>query len=339
MEYRNLGRSGLKVSSLCIGTMTWGISTDEEEAQRIVDEALDHGINFFDTANVYAQGASEEILGRALARDGKRERCVVATKFTGRMGPGPNDSGSSRRHMMLACEASLRRLRTDWIDLYYVHFMDLETPLEEILQGLDDLVRQGKVRYIGTSKWVPSLIAEAVMASLHYGWARFVAEQPPYNLLDRSIEKELVWTCLRHGIGLVTWAPLATGILSGQYQSVDDRPKGSRAETGGIPASRLTEGALERVRALKPLAEARGLTLAQFALAWVRQQPGVTAPILGVRTVEHLRSALAIEEVRLTPEELQRVDEIAPPGSAVSDYWDANTFRRLWPQVLRQWGR
>lgn len=338
MEYRTLGRSGLKVSSLCVGTMTWGASTDEAEAQRIVDAALDRGVNFFDTANVYSRGASEEIVGRALARAGKREQAVVATKFTGNMGQGVNEGGSSRYHMMRACDESLRRLQTDHIDLYYVHFMDMLTPLDEVLQTMDDLVRQGKVRYIGTSKWVPSLLAEAILTSTHYGWSRFVAEQPPYNLLDRSIEKELVWTALRHGIGLVPWAPLATGILTGQYESAAERPQGSRAERGGIQTTRLTDPAVERARALKPLAQERGITLAQFALAWVHQQPGITAPILGVRKLDHLTSALDALEIRLTPEELDRVDEIAAPGSAVSNYWDANTFARLRPAVLKHRG-
>lgn len=336
MEYRNLGRSGVKVSSLCVGTMTWGSTTDEGEAQRIVDVALDRGVNFFDTANAYNNGVSEEILGRALAREGKRDRCVVATKFTSSMGRGPNEGGSSRYHLMQACEASLRRLQTDRIDLYYVHFMDLDTPVDEVLQGLDDLVHHGKARYIGTSKWVPSLLAEAILTSIHHGWSRFVAEQPPYNLLDRSIEKELVWTALRHGVGLVPWAPLATGILSGQYDSAGSRPEGSRAELGGVGATRLTEAAVARAKALQPLAEARGITLAEFSLAWVHQQPAVTAPILGIRILDHLQSALKALEVKLSQEELDRVDEIAPPGSAVSNYWDSNTFALLRPRNLKR---
>ncbi len=332
MEYRQLGRSGVRVSSLCVGTMTWGSSTDEPAAQEILDQGMERGINFFDTANVYTRGTSEEMLGRAMARDGKRDKLFVATKFTGNMGDGPNEGGSSRYHIMQQAEASLRRLQTDRIDLYYVHFMDMRTPVDEVLGALDDLVRQGKVRYLGTSKWVPSLLTEAILTSSRYGWSRFVAEQPPYNLLDRSIEKELVWTALRHGVGLVPWAPLATGMLTGQYQSTDDHPEGSRNQSGrGIGSTRMTEAAIERVKALAPLAEARGLTLAQFALAWVHQQPGVTAPILGVRKLDHLVSALEGLEASLTAAELDAVDAVAVPGSAVSDYWDANTFSRLHP--------
>ncbi|NUQ01131.1 MAG: aldo/keto reductase [Armatimonadetes bacterium] len=334
MEYRSLGRSGAKVSALCLGTMTWGGRTDEPAAQQILDFAMERGINFVDTANVYTRGVSEEILGRAMARDSKRDQLFVATKFTGNMGPGPNEGGSSRYHIMRACEASLRRLQTDRIDLYYVHFMDMVTPVDEVLGALDDLVRQGKVNYLGTSKWVPSLLAEAIMTSIHYGYSRFVAEQPPYNLLDRSVEKELVWTALRHGVGLVPWAPLATGILSGQYQSADDRPEGSRAAGNGINAARMTDAAVERAEQLKPLAEAKGLTLAQFSLAWLSQQPAVTAPILGVRELRHLESALPAFENPLTAAELDQVDAIAPPGSVVSDYWDQNTFSRIRPACL-----
>lgn len=334
MEYRNLGASGLKVSSLCVGTMTWGGRTDEAEATRIVDVALDRGVNFFDTANVYSRGVSEEMLGRILARDGKRRNAVVATKFTGAMGSDPNDQGSGRRHIMQQVEDSLRRLQTDWIDLYYIHFMALDTPLEETLRALDDLVRAGKVRYLGTSKYVPTLLAEAALLCAQHGWARIVAEQPPYNLLDRSVEKELVWTCLRHGIGLVPWAPLGTGILTGQYTSLEQVPEGSRAAGGGIGETRLTQAAIDRAAALKPLADAKGVTLAQFCLAWLCQQPAVVAPILGARTAEHLASGLDGIEMRLTPEEMDQVDAVAPPGSAVSDYWDSNTFRRLRPYCL-----
>ena len=337
MEYRQLGRSGVRVSSLCVGTMTWGNTTDEPAAQEILDTAMDRGVNFFDTANVYTRGTSEEILGRAMARDGKRDKLFVATKFTGNMGDGPNEGGSSRYHIMQQAEASLKRLGTDHIDLYYVHFMDMRTPVDEVLGALDDLVRQGKVRYLGTSKWVPSLLTEAILTSTRYGWSRFVAEQPPYNLLDRSIEKELVWAALRHGVGLVPWAPLATGMLTGQYSSVDDHPEGSRNQSGrGIGASRMTDAAIERVKALLPLAATRGITMAQFALAWVHQQPGVTAPILGVRKLDHLTSALDALEITLTAEELDQADAAAAPGSAVSDYWDANTFSRLHPVNKRQ---
>lgn len=330
MEYRRLGHTGLKVSSLCVGTMTWGNRTNEAEAQQIVDVAIGEGVNFFDTANVYGRGVSESILGRRVKRLKSRDKLVLATKFTGGMGKGPNEQGSSRAHMLQAVEDSLKRLQTDYIDLYYVHFMDLGTPLEETLQTFNDLVRSGKVRYIGTSKWIPTFLAESALLAQQHGWAKFCAEQCPYNLLDRSVEKELVFTALRHGIGLVPWAPLATGILTGQYQTLAEMPEGSRFEAGG-GANRLTQAAIDRALSLLPLAEAKGLTLAQFSLAWLHQQPAVTAPILGCRTVDHLVTGLAGIAQTLTDDELAKVDAIAPPGSAVSDYWDANTFNRLRP--------
>jgi aryl-alcohol dehydrogenase-like predicted oxidoreductase len=315
--------------------MNFGPHTTEQDSFAIMDRALELGVNFFDTANVYTRGRSEEILGRCLARDGKRDRAVVATKFTSQMGDGPNETGSHRHHIVRHVEHSLKRLGTDRIDLYYVHFMDLTTPVDETLRTLDDLVRSGKVLYIGTSKFVPSLTAEAIGLSERYGWARFTAEQAPYNLLDRSIEKELVWTCLRHGVGIVPWAPLGTGILSGQYPSTAERPEGSRFERGQQP-SRFNDPAVARARALAPLAEARGLTLAQFALAWIHRQPGITSPILGIRKLDHLTSALDGIEARLTEDELKQIDEIAPPGTAVSDYWDSNTFAKLHPLNQRQ---
>ena len=324
MEYRNLGHSGLKVSSLCVGTMTWGESTDQAEADRIVAEAIERGVNFFDTANQYGDGQSERILGRAIARADKRDEIVLATKVTAPMGPGVNEGGSSRYHVMRECERQLERLGTDHIDLYQLHFADFSTPLEEALGALDDLVRQGKVRYIGSSKFVPAYLVEAIMTSLHRGWERFISEQPPYNLLDRGVENELVWTCMRHGLGIIPWAPLATGILTGQYATAENLPNGRQ-----ISGRRLTQEAVARASALAPLARDRGLTLAQFSLAWLCGRPGVTAPTLGVRKVEHLVSALEGIEARLTDEELARIDEIVPPGSAVSDYWDQNVHRYM----------
>jgi 1-deoxyxylulose-5-phosphate synthase len=331
MQYRNLGRSGVKVSPLCIGTMTWGDSTDQEAAIQIVDEALDAGINFFDTADTYHGGKSEEILGAALAREGKRDQVVLATKFTGPFGTGPNSRGSSRYRMMRQCESSLRRLKTDRIDLYQVHLMDLSTPLEEILLGLDVLVRQGKILHIGTSKFASALIAEGVALSRQHGWTQCVTEQPPYNLLDRGVERELVFACLRYGIGLIPWAPLATGLLSGKYHRGEPPPEGSRFEgkTTGKAAGRYNDAALERVEELQKFANEKGISLPDLSLAWLRHQPAVTAPILGIRAIHHLRSAIDGLEIKLTAEDLDRIDEIAPPGSSVSHYWDQVTFQQI----------
>ena len=331
MEFREFGRSGVKVSCLCLGAMNFGDRTPEPESIGIIHEAMEQGINFVDTANVYGQGVSEEIVGKALADGGRRDRVFLATKVTSRMGDGPNNGGSNRYHIMQQCEASLRRLKTDHIDLYQLHQMDLATALEETLRALDDLVRQGKVRYTGTSKYAPPYLVEALMLSDRYGWAKFLSEQPPYNLLDRRIEDELIWTCQRHGVGIIPWAPMATGILSGQYRRRAVAPKGSRGEEGGIPEARLNERAVERTEQIAKLAGEKGATPAEYSLAWVLRRPGITAPIVGVRTMEHLHSALSTLAIALSPEELARIDEIAPPGSHVSDYWGMNVYRRLCP--------
>ncbi|KPJ52439.1 MAG: hypothetical protein AMS16_06375 [Planctomycetes bacterium DG_58] len=326
MEYRCLGTSSVKVSALCLGCMNFGGRTDEGESIRIIHAAIDHGINFLDTANVYGRGTSETIVGKALA-GGKRDKVVLATKCTSRMGDEPNDEGPSRYHILQQIEGSLKRLQTDHVDLYQLHWMDLETPPEESMRALDDLVRQGKVRYIGVSKWAPAWTVEAIMLSERHGWTKILTEQPPYNLCDRRIENELIWCCMRHGIGIIPWAPIATGILSGQYKKGKVPPKGSRFDGRGF-GPRLCDAAVERADALKPLAEEKGVTLAEFSLAWVLRQPGITAPIIGVRTMEHLESALDSLDVAFTDDDRARIDEIAPPGSAVSNYWDVNVGRR-----------
>lgn len=328
MEYRKLGRSSLEVSALCLGCMNFGHRTEEAESIRIIHAAVDQGFNFLDTANVYSQGRSEEIVGKALS-EGLRDKVVLATKCSSRMGQGPNSMGSSRYHIMRQVEGSLRRLRTDRIDLYQLHWMDLSTPLEESMRTLDDLVRQGKVLYIGTSKWASGWLVEALMLCDRHGWTKIVSEQSPYNLLDRRIENELIWTCRRHGVGLIPWAPIGTGILTGQYEKGKEPPKGSRADGAGLGSERLTPRAIEVAQALKPLAEEKGVTPAEFALAWVLNQPGVTAPIIGVRTMNHVASALKALAVVFTREDYARIDRIAPPGTAVSDYWDMNVARRL----------
>lgn len=329
MKYRQLGRSGVRVSELCLGTMNFGDRADEKTSLAIVHEALEQGINFIDTADVYQRGVAEEIVGQALAQSGRRDEVVLATKAVAPMGAGPNDCGASRYHLLRACEASLRRLQTDRIDLYYLHIVDLTTPLEEILGTLEVLIQQGKILYFGTSKWPATLIVEFLALSERWGKPRPVAEQPPYNLLDRSIENELVWTCQRHGIGLVPFSPLANGILSGQYRPGQPGPPGSRFEHAGPDHSRLTPAALEAVDKLRPLAEAKGITLPELAHAWLLHRPGITAPIIGPRTVEHVRSAVKACDVALTPEDLARIDEIVPPGQAVSDFYAGNIYARI----------
>jgi len=328
MEYTQIGRSGLRVSRQILGAMNFGAATDRETSGQIINEALDAGINAIDTADCYSHGLSEEIVGETLAQNGRRDDVVIATKFTTHMGQGPNDWGQSRYHIVQACEASLRRLKTDRIDLYQAHWMDMVTPLEEMLRALDDLVRQGKVRYIGVSKFACALIAEAALLARQYGWTPLTSEQPPYNILDRSIERELVWTCKRYGLGIIPWGPLASGILSGRYRR-GNIPKDSRSAQHGIGPTRMSKGALKAVEALLPLAEGKGVTLAEFSLAWLLHQPGVSAALIGPRTPEHLHSCLKAVDVKLSEADLKAVDEINPPGHSLSAYHSENVDARL----------
>ncbi len=330
MRYKNLGRTGMRVSSLCLGCMNFGDKTDQAESVHIMHAAIDAGINFFDTANVYGpkkeKGISEQIVGEALA-DGKRDQVILATKVGGGMGAGPNQfRNTSRYAIMLNLEASLGRLKTDYLDLYQIHVMDRRTPLDEVMKTLDDIVRSGKARYVGVSKWAPALIAEAVMLADRYGWVRPISEQPPYNLLDRSIENELMWTCDRHGLGIIPWAPIAGGILSGKYNSDGTGPEGSRFSSMNM---RLTPEALKRIEQLKPLADQKGVTLAEFALAWVMGQPFISSAITGPSKMEHLESSLKALDVEITQEDRDKIDEICPPGSAVSDYYSRNVYHYL----------
>jgi len=310
--------------------MNFGGRTDEAAGIEIVNEALDAGLNFIDTADVYARGVSEEFVGKALAQNGRRDDVVLATKGVAHMGEGPNDWGASRYHLSRAVEASLRRLQTDRIDLYYLHIVDITTPIDEIFDQLDILVRQGKILYVGTSKWPVPLIMEALAAHEKHGYPRVVAEQPPYNLCDRSIEIELVWTCMRHGIGLVTWGPLASGILNGKYRKGQAAPDGHRwSKADPDTDRRFTHGALDLIEKLYPLAEAKGIDLPTLAHAWIMQRPGITAPIIGPRTVEHVRLSVKACEVAFTPDELAQIDEAIAPGASVSDYYFGNTYARM----------
>jgi aryl-alcohol dehydrogenase-like predicted oxidoreductase len=327
MEYRQLGRSGLRVSQLCYGTMR--IDDDnKDEVMRAMHTGIDLGINFIDTADCY--GISEEVVGKSLDESGRRDDVVLASKATWYMGDGPNDYGASRYHLIEQCEESLRKLRTDHIDLYILHVVDPNTPLREILRTMDDLVRQGKVRYIGTSKWPASLITEAIMLSEKEGLERFVSEQPPYNILDRRVEDELSWTAQRHGVALTPFRPLGKGILSGKYKKGEVAAKGSYME-GVTPGEDdiFTEEAIDAVDALKPLAEKKGITPAELSLAWIMQQPGITSPIVGARTEEYVRSAVKACEVELTEDDLTAIDGVVPPGGYVSNFYDSAVYRPI----------
>lgn len=312
MDYRTLGRAGVKVSPLCLGCMNFGDPTDEPESVRIVDEAIDAGINFLDTANIYNDGVSETIVGKAI--QDKRERVVLATKVHGPMGDGPNDRGNSRYHIMQQVEASLRRLGTDHIDLYQLHRPDPNTPMDEQLGALTDLVRQGKVRYLGTSTFPAWQMCEALWLSERHGFERFVCEQPPYSILRRGIEREVLPFCEAHGLGVIPWSPLAGGWLSGKYRKSQRPPEGSRASRRDWPLdTEKGQARLDVVEKLIPLAEEVGATMTQFALAWTLENPVVTAPIIGPRTVDQLRDNLGAVEVDLSDEVLDKVDEIVPP--------------------------
>ena len=328
MEYRNFGRTGMKVSSLCLGCMNFGRKTSPEEAYAIIDRALDAGINFLDTANVYSLGHSEEITGEALKRNGSRSRIVLATKVHGRMNDeDPNAAGSSRRHIIEQCEASLKRLQTDYIDIYQMHRPRPEIAIDETLRALDDLVRAGKVRYLGTSTFAAWQVVESLWVAKELGLNRFVSDQPPYNILDRRIERELVPMAQTFGIGLIPWSPLGGGLLTGKYTRNRPAPEGARFSDKGLvarQARRYTEGAFDVTEGLLPLAEAKNCTLSQLALAWCVERPGVTSPIIGPRTMEQLEDNLGALEVTVTSEDHQRIDELVPPGRMVGPFYEAD---------------
>jgi aryl-alcohol dehydrogenase-like predicted oxidoreductase len=321
MDYRPLGRTGVMVSPLCIGTFNFSDPTPEEEAHRIFERALDAGINFFDTADSYHDGASERILGRAIARLGARHKVVIVTKSYFPTGPGPNEQGNSRLHILRSCEASLKRLGTDYVDVFLLHRPSFEIPQDESLRALDDLVRQGKVCYIGCSAHPAWMVMEGLMVSDSKGMARYVMEQPPYNLLDRRIENELVPLCLRHGLAITPFAPLAQGVLAGRYSDAAKFPADSRAaRLGGTYASRVNARGIEVGRAIEALARQNGMSGAELALLWVKDQQGITAPVFGPRTLAQLEQILPVLGRRLSNELKAAADELVPPGSAVTNY-------------------
>jgi aryl-alcohol dehydrogenase-like predicted oxidoreductase len=321
MDYRTLGRTGVKVSPLCLGAMMFGQrgNTDHADCIRIIHRALDAGINFVDTANVYSNGESEEIVGEALR--GCRDRVVLATKVHGEVGPGPNDRGNSRVHILREVENSLRRLQTDYIDLYQIHRPDPDTPIEETLRALDDLVRSGKVRYIGSSTFAAWELVESYWVSDRYNLARFESEQPPYSIFVRAIEKDVLPVCEKYGTGVIPWSPLNRGWLAGKYRRGQDVDPQSRVGRGDQfidrPDSPSGQKKLDLVEELIPMAEKVGASLAQYALAWTLTNPTITAPIIGPRTMEQLEDNLSALEVRIPSEHLQRIDELVPPGTDV----------------------
>jgi aryl-alcohol dehydrogenase-like predicted oxidoreductase len=318
MEYRNLGRTGVKVSPLCLGAMMFGAwgNTDHDDSIRIIHRALDAGINFLDTADVYSAGESEVIVGKALA-GGRRDNVVLATKAHGEMGKDPNEQGNSRRWLVREVESSLTRLNTDYIDLYQIHRPSPDTDIDETLGALSDLVRAGKLRYVGSSTFSPSEIVEAQWVAQRRGRERFVTEQPPYSMLVRGIEREMLPVAENYGMGVIPWSPLAGGWLSGKWRKGSDDLTSRRSAM--LPARydlSLPENQrkLDAADALGQLADDSGISLVHMAVAFVAQHPAVTAPIIGPRTMEQLETQLGAVDVDLSDEILDRIDEIVPPG-------------------------
>lgn len=321
MEHRTLGRTGVKVSPLCLGAMMFGAwgEPDHDESVRIIQRALDAGINFIDTADVYSQGESEEIVGKALAQV-DRSQVVLATKFHGSMGDDPNRSGNSRRWIVQEVDNSLRRLGTDYLDLYQVHRPDPTTDIEETLSALTDLVRAGKIRYFGHSTFPAHQIVEAQWAAQRRGTERFVSEQPPYSMLVRGIEAAVLPVCQSYGIGVIPWSPLGGGWLSGRFGSGRDNSS-RRAERlpGRYDLSKpANQRKMEAVDRLQALADEAGMSLIHLALAFVLEHPAVSSAIIGPRTMDHLEGQLGAAEIRLDRDLLDRIDEIVPPGTDFS---------------------
>jgi aryl-alcohol dehydrogenase-like predicted oxidoreductase len=332
MEYRSLGRTGMQVSPLCLGAMMFGAwgEPDHDTSIAIIHHALDEGINFIDTADVYSQGESEVIVGKALA-GGRRDDVILATKFHGQMGVpvdapmgtkgDPNQKGNSRRWIVREVENSLRRLQTDWIDLYQVHRPDDDTDLEETLGALTDLQRAGKIRAFGCSTYPAHEIVESHWVAERRGLGRFVTEQPPYSLLVRGIEADVLPVAEKYGMGVLPWSPLAGGWLSGRYRKGENSPQSHRADR--IPArydlsAPGNQAKLDAAESLAQLAEQAGMSLIHLAIGFTLAHPAVTAPIIGPRTMDHLKSQLGAADVTLSSDVLDRVDEIVPPGTTLS---------------------
>lgn len=316
MEYRKLGRTGLKVSELCMGTMQFGWTADEDLSHRILSQSWERGINFIDTADVYSRwvegnpgGVAEEIIGRWMKQSGiPRDQLVIATKVRGRMGEGPNAEGLSRVHIMEAVEASLRRLQVEWIDLYQTHYPDDDTPIEETLRALDDLVQQGKVRYIGCSNYNAWKLMQALWTSDAHGLARFDSLQPHYSLAHRAeFERELADVCRRYGVGVIPYSPLAAGFLTGKYRRDDPVPDSDRAS--GVQRRYFNDKGWGILEAVEQVAESREVSFSQVALAWQLTQPVITSPIIGPRTLDQLDDNLGAAGLRLTPEEMEVLDQ------------------------------
>jgi len=323
MKYVRVGSSGLKVSRICLGCMSYGRRSDlwpwlldDEQSRPFIQRALELGINFFDTADLYANGTSEEVVGKALRELTSRDEVVIATKVYSAMGPGPNDRGLSRKHIFSALDASLKRLGTDYVDLYQIHRWDYETPIEETLDALNDVVRAGKVRYIGASSMSAWQFAKALYTSDLHGWARFVSMQPHYNLMYREEEREMLPLCQDQNIAVIPWSPLAKGRLA--RKPTKGQTETLRGRTDVFARRFYSDEDVKLAQPVSDVAEARGLPMAQVALAWLLSKPGITAPIIGATKPQHLDDAVAALAVQLTPDEIRHLEEAYQPHPVMS---------------------
>jgi aryl-alcohol dehydrogenase-like predicted oxidoreductase len=327
MQYRRMGRSGLKVSEICLGTMTFGHGTDQAEAQKIMDLSFDAGVNFFDTADAYGSGESEVILGKTLK--GRRQDAIVATKFFNPMGNRPNDSGMSRLHIMNAIEDSLRRLQMDYVDIYYIHHVDIQTPLEEMLRAMDDLVTQGKIRYMACSNYEAWRLMESMWISETKNLYRFECYQPQYSLVVRDIEEEIIPVCELKGLGVVVWSPLAGGFLTGKYQPGQESVEGARSAEGwAYPRRYFAPNADESLSALLDASKSLGRNPAQVAVRWVLQQPAITSAIIGARTVEQARDNLNAAGWEIPQDVLQHLNDVSALPARYPRSMEANMHER-----------
>ncbi len=322
MEYRRLGRSGLKVSPLVLGTMNFGKPTEKEDAFAIVDGALDAGINLIDCADIYNKGEAERILGEALERNGRRHHVVLTSKVFNRTGQGPNDQGNTRHHIMEGCERSLKQLRTDYIDIYFLHRTDFDVPQEESLAALADLRQQGKIRYIACSTHPAWRTVEGLHLADRHGYPKFVCEQPPYNLLDRRIENEIVPMCRHYDLGIISWSPLAQGVLAGKYTDAEKLPEGSRGSLRSHFRERITPKGIAVGQKVVERARGKGCAPSQLAVAWVLHQPGITGTIVGPRNVDQLADLLPSVEIQLDADDDAFFDELVLPGRYVTSFFN-----------------
>ena len=342
MEYRSLGRTGLQISCIAFGTDNFLDPTPEEESTRMLNRALDAGVNFLDTGDVYAGGEAEKMIGRALKQNGRRHEVLLSTKVDHCMSiPGqsldehtpvskPNIHGLSKYNVIRTCENSLRSFQTDYIDVFFAHRYSPEIPLDETLAAFDHLVRSGKVRYIGLSTFPAWVVMESLMVCREFGYQRVAAEQSPLNLLDRRIENELIPMAQRNGLGLITWAPMAMGVLAGRYDDAADLPADSRAVyRGGFYRHRVTPRGVEIGRQFSRIAKDLELSAAQLALLWAKDQPGVTAPLMGPRTIDHLEDLLPVAGMTLDDETRKACDALVPPGSAAADFHNTSGWMKM----------